>query len=59
MAEGKSTPRTSLIPKTRVERVFHFQPDPTNVAVIDGHGVRVSVDRGHLQLRDGVAEVTR
>jgi CRISPR-associated protein Cas1 len=59
MAEGKSTARTSPIPKTRVEKVFLDQPDPTNVAVIDGYGVRVSVDRGHLQLRDGVAEVTR
>jgi CRISPR-associated endonuclease Cas1 len=37
-----------------------FQADPKgSVAVLDGHGVRLHVDRGQLRALDGVADVAR
>ena len=37
----------------------YSHPDSEHVAVVDGFGVRVAVERGHLELHDGVGEHRR
>lgn len=39
--------------------VYARQPDNPSVIVADGHGIRISVNRGHLIVNDGVNETRR
>jgi CRISP-associated protein Cas1 len=43
----------------RLRDLFSGRDDCDAVAVIDGHGVRLSVDRGQLRALDGVADAAR
>ncbi len=35
------------------------KPNPSDVCVVDGHGVRITVSRGHLRISDGVGRSRR
>lgn len=43
----------------RLRETFGEDPPKGTVAVVDGHGVRLSVDRGQLRALDGVADAVR
>ncbi len=45
--------------ESRLRDAFHLGSGTPSIAVVDGHGIRLSVDRGHLTSIDGVADINR
>ncbi len=42
-----------------LKRIFTRQPEDDSIAVVEGYGAAVTVNRGQLVLRDGMCEVRR